>query len=222
MFLNLFAQKIIETDEVTSVTIIDLIKDGGITMIPLFILSIFAIYIFVDRFLAFRAASKAPEDFMPTINELVAKKDIKGALAYSRKENSPIGRMMEKGLSRLGNPLKTIEESIENVGKMEVDRLEKNMTTLATIAGAAPMLGFLGTVLGMIKTFQSIAQAVNVGVSDMAGGISEAMVTTATGLIVGIGAYIAYNYLTARLQKIIHGIEHASIEFLDLLQEPQK
>ena len=222
MLLNLIAQKIVETEGETSVTMLDLIKDGGVTMFPLFILSVLAIYIFIERFLAFRVASKAPASFMSTINEMVAKQDIKGALAYSQQENSPLGRMMQKGLTRLGNPLKNIEESIQNVGKMEVDRLEKNMTTLATIAGAAPMLGFLGTVLGMIKTFQNIAKAGNVGVNDMAGGISEAMVTTATGLIVGIGAYVAYNFLTAKMQKIIHRLEHASIEFLDLLQEPQK
>lgn len=221
MLLNLFAQ-ISEENAKTSTSIIDLIKQGGITMIPLFILSLIAVYIFIERFLAFKQASKAPENFMETVNDMVAKQDIDGALSHCQQENSALGRMMAKGLSRLGNPLKMIEESIENVGKVETDRLEKNMTTLATIAGAAPMLGFLGTVLGMIKTFQVISSEGNVGVSDMAGGISEAMVTTATGLIVGIMAYIAYNYLSAKLQTIIHRLEHSSIEFLDLLQEPQK
>ena len=136
--------------------------------------------------------------------------------------DTPISRMLDKGISRIGSPLKIIEGSLENVGKVEVNNLENNLSTLATISGAAPMIGFLGTVIGMIEAFMSIAQQeAAVSPKDLSGGIYEAMITTATGLIVGIIAYVAYNYLSAQIQILIRRMEYASIEFMDLLQEPK-
>jgi biopolymer transport protein ExbB len=220
MLLNLFAQ--LTQDGTTQKTMLDMIKEGGWTMVPLFALSFLAVYIFIERTLAFQVASKDPKNFMDRVTKAVNEKDIKSAIAICESENSPISRMIQKGLRRLGNPLKTIEESIENVGKLEIDRLEKNLSLMATIAGAAPMIGFLGTVLGMIETFNVISLQGSANMKDMSGGISTAMITTAAGLIVGIFAYFSYNFLSAKIQKIVHRMEQSSLDFLDILQEPQK
>jgi biopolymer transport protein ExbB len=221
MLLNLFLQQVV-AEPATNKTMLDMIKEGGWTMIPLFLLSFLAIYIIIERLLAYHNITKKPEEFMEKVKKAFYDKDIKAAIAICESENSPVSRMILKGLKRLGNPLKNIEESVENVGKLEIDRLERNLTMLATVSGAAPMLGFLGTVTGMISTFNVIAQEGNASLNSMASGISEALITTVTGLIIGIIAYVAYSLLTSRLQKIIHKMEHASIEFIDLLQEPQK
>lgn len=203
-------------------SLLDTIKEGGLTMIPLFLMALIAIAILIERLLTLNGASKNVAPFMAQIKELVLAKNINGALELSEKEGTPLSRMINKGLRRLGSPLKTIEESIETVGKIEIDRLEKNLSFLATIAGAAPMIGFLGTVLGMMQTFDVIANEANQDVGDMASGISMAMVTTAAGLIVGIIAYISYNFLSNKVQKIVHNLEHSSVDFLDVLHEPQK
>jgi biopolymer transport protein ExbB len=152
---------------------------------------------------------------------LVSNGKINEAKALCNLENSPIAKMLEKGISRIGSPLKNIEVSIENVGKIEIYRLEKNLSTLATISGAAPMIGFLGTVTGMIQAFIAIAQEEgSVSPKLLSEGIYEAMITTAAGLAVGIIAYLGYNYLVTQVQKVIHKMEYTSVEFIDLLQEP--
>jgi len=191
-------------------------------MVPLFILSIVAIYIFVERIRTLNRAAKTPKTFMDKIRQLVMDGDISGARLICTQTDTPIARMIEKGLSRIGSPLKNIEVSIENVGKIEIYKLEKNLSFLATISGAAPMLGFLGTVTGMIQAFIAIAQEEgNATTKALAGGIYEAMVTTATGLFVGIIAYLGYNYLVNKVQKVVHRMEYTSINFVDLLQEPR-
>jgi biopolymer transport protein ExbB len=152
----------------------------------------------------------------------VQKGDINGAKILCAQYDNPVARMIEKGVSRIGSPLKNIEASIENVGKIEVFRLEKNLSVLATIAGAAPMIGFLGTVIGMVSAFISIAQEEgSVSPKLLADGIYTAMITTVAGLIVGIIAYLAYNFLVTRVSKVVHKMEYSSIEFIDLLQEPR-
>lgn len=207
----------------SDVNMIDLIKEGGLIMIPLFILSIIAIYILVERYLTIRAAAKDPIEFMNSVKDAVARGEIQEAQDLCESEETPVARMIEKGILRLGAPVKTIEAAIENVARLEINRLEKNLSALATISGAAPMIGFLGTVIGMIKAFISIAhQEGQISPKMLASGIYEAMVTTAAGLIVGVIAYIAYNYLVALIQKIVHGIEHSAVEFMDLLQEPHQ
>ncbi len=191
-------------------------------MIPLAILWVVAIYLFVERLLTINKANQDPDPFMSRVKDLVQKGDITGAKMLCSQNQSPIARMIEKGVSRIGSPLKTIEASIENVAKIEVFKLEKNLPTLATISGSAPMIGFLGTVIGMVRAFISISQEEgSVSPKLLSSGIYTAMITTVAGLIVGIIAYLAYNYLVSRVQKVIHKMEYTSIDFIDLLQEPR-
>lgn len=199
-----------------------LVMAGGPLMIPLLICSIIAIYIFVERLLTINRANVSSDSFMGKIKELVVRGDINGAKILCAQHDTPVARMIEKGVSRIGSPLKNIEASIENVGKIEVFRLEKNLSVLATIAGAAPMIGFLGTVIGMVSAFIAIAQEEgSVSPKLLADGIYTAMVTTVAGLVVGIIAYLGYNYLVTRVSKVVHKMEYSSIEFIDLLQEPR-
>jgi biopolymer transport protein ExbB len=203
-----------------SLSIINLIVAGGFMMYPIILSSVFALYIFFERFLALNKANISPDSFMTRVKELVLKGDINGAKVLCAQNETPIARMIEKGISRIGSPLKNIEASIENVGKIEVFKLEKNLSSLATIAGAAPMMGFLGTVIGMVKAFIAISQEEgSVSPRLLSSGIYTAMVTTVAGLIVGILAYLAYNFLVTRVQKIVHKMEYTSIDFIDLLQE---
>ena len=206
-----------------SVTLMDLAMAGGWAMIPLALLSLAGVYIFFERYLTLQKAAKVPEGFNDRIKSMVLAGDINGARMLCAQTNTPVARMLGKGISRIGNPLKNIETSIENVGKIEISRLEKNLAALATVAGAAPMLGFLGTVTGMIQAFIAIAQVEgSVTPKLLSGGIYEAMVTTATGLIIGLPAYVGYNYLVSKIDNIVHNMEYSSIEFIDLLQEPQQ
>lgn len=205
-----------------SLSIIDLIVKGGFMMYPIILSSFIAIYIFIERFLTINKANEDPEQFMGRVKELVLKGDINGARLLCSQNQSPVARMIEKGISRIGSPLKTIEASIENVGKLEVFKLEKNLSSLATIAGAAPMMGFLGTVIGMVEAFMAISQEEgSVSPKLLSSGIYTAMITTVAGLIVGILAYLAYNFMVTRVQKVIHKMEYTSIDFIDLLQEPR-
>ncbi|MFT6214714.1 MAG: biopolymer transport protein ExbB [Roseivirga sp.] len=200
----------------------DLLLKGGIWLVPLLALWVTAIFIFFERYRSINRASKTPFEFMDKIKNLVLDGDINGAKLLCSQKDAPIAKMIEKGIHRIGSPLKTIEASIENVGKIEVYKLEKNLSLLATISGAAPMIGFLGTVTGMIQAFIAIAQEEgSVSPKLLSTGIYEAMITTALGLVVGIIAYLGYNYLVSRVQKAIHYMEYTSVEFIDLLQEPQ-
>jgi len=206
-----------------TLSMMDLLLKGGYMLIPILILSLVAVYIFVERILTIRKASQTPGQFIDNIKKLVLDGDISGATLLCTQTETPISKMIEKGIARIGNPLKNIEVSIENVGKIEIYKLEKNLSLLATISGAAPMMGFLGTVTGMIQAFMAIAQEEgSVSPKLLSEGIYEAMITTAAGLIVGIVAYLGYNYLVTRVQKLIHKMEYNSIDFIDLLQEPKK
>lgn len=218
-------QIVTDTAEVTAdqaISVWDLAKEGGLMMIPIVLCSFIAIYIFVERVLTINKANKSPDAFISKIKELVLKGDINGAKMVCAQFDSPIARMIEKGVSRIGSPLKTIEASIENLAKIELFKLEKNLSILATISGAAPMMGFLGTVIGMVQAFISIAQEEgSVSPKLLSSGIYTAMVTTVAGLIVGIIAYLGYNYLVTRVSKVVHKMEYSSVEFIDLLQEPR-
>ena len=205
-----------------SISVWELALDGGPIMIPIAILWVIAIYLFIERLLTINKANHNPDHFMSKVKELVLKGDVNGAKLLCSQNNHPIARMIEKGISRIGSPLKTIEASIENVAKIEIFKLEKNLPTLATISGAAPMIGFLGTVIGMVQAFIAIAQEEgSVSPKLLSNGIYTAMLTTVAGLIVGITAYLAYNFLVSRVQKVIHKMEYTSIDFIDLLQEPR-
>jgi len=192
-------------------------------MIPLAALSILAIYIFAERWMAISKAQKEDKDFMNRIKDYVSDGKLEAARSFCQSSNTPIGRMIDKGIARIGKPMDDVSASIENVGKLEVYKLEKGLALLATVAGAAPMFGFLGTVIGMISTFHAMKISdAGVEIAALSGGIMQAMITTVAGLVIGIIAYIAYNTLVVKVDKVVHRMEARSIEFIDLLEEPGK
>lgn len=194
---------------------------GGIVMIPLAILSMVAIYIFIERYLAISRASVDEINFMNNIRDFIHDGRIDSAKALCRNNQSPIARMIAKGIVRIGRPLSDINAAIENVGKLEISKLEKNIAVLATVSGAAPMLGFLGTVIGMVRAFYNMSMAGNnIDIGLLAGGIYEAMITTIAGLVVGILGFVCYNILVARIEKVVFMLEARATEFMDLLHEP--
>ena len=190
---------------------------GHIIMSVLLILSVLAIYILVERYFAIKKESIEDEDFLMSIRKFVEEKNIEKAKTLCKNTDSPISRMIEKGLDRIDKPMTDISSAIENQGKLEIYKMDNKITNLATISGAAPMIGFLGTVIGMIIAFQKMARATTVSPADLAGGIYTAMITTAAGLVVGIIAYISYNYLVNKVDKVIFQLEARTTEFLDLL-----
>lgn len=204
-----------------SISVLDLAMKGGWIIAILAVFSIIAIYIFIERFLVISKASKEDKNIMNNIRDIIHNGQIDSAQALCKSNNSPIARMIEKGISRIGKPLNDINAAIENVGKLEVSRLEKNIAGLATISGASPMLGFLGTVIGMIKAFYDMSMAGNnIEIDTLSAGIYQAMVTTVAGLIVGILGYVLYNILVAKIEKLVYKLEARATEFMDLLHEP--
>ncbi|MDL2312281.1 MotA/TolQ/ExbB proton channel family protein [Bacteroidales bacterium OttesenSCG-928-B11] len=190
-------------------------------MIPLMIMLAVAIYIFIERWLAIKAASKEERNFMNNIRDFIHNGKIESAVALCKGDDTPLSRMIEKGLSRIGKPLEDISAAIENTGKIEVARLEKGVGLLSTISGVAPMLGFLGTVVGMVVAFHAMAMNPNnLNITLLAGGIYTAMITTVGGLIVGIVAYVFYNLIVSRMNRVVNMLEQKSTEFMDLLHEP--
>ena len=215
------------TEEPTEKTmsILELMTSGGIggilIMTFLGVLSIFAVYIFFERFGAIRSANKVDPNFMNNIKDMVMDGKLDAAGALCKAESTPVARMIEKGISRIGKPLGDITQAIENQGKLEVTRLEKGLPMLATISGGAPMIGFLGTVIGMILTFKEMANAGGqIKLDMMAEGIYTAMTTTVAGLLVGIIAYFGYNFLVTRVDRGVYKLEDSAMDFLDLLHEP--
>ncbi len=199
----------------------DLCMKGGIIMIPLLILSLVSIYIFVERWFALRKAADDDATFMQRIKDYIHDGEIESAEMLCKKTDTPYARLIQKGISRIGRPMNDVLVAIENVGNIEVARLGKGFTWLATTAAGAPMLGFLGTVTGMVRAFFSLASAGNnANISILANGIYEALVTTVAGLIVGIIALFAYNYLSARVNHVMNQLESKTMEFMDLLNEP--
>ncbi len=193
-----------------------------IVMGLLFFLSILTIYIFIERFLTIRKSLQGENDLIRKVKDYVEDGKLDAAKQVCAATDNPVARMVLKGLNRIGKPMEDIATSIENVAKLEVYRLEARISILATIAGAAPMLGFLGTVLGMVSTFSTISKSTTFQLPDLAGGIFEAMITTVGGLVVGIIAYVFYNYLVSKVEKVIQKMEGGSIEFLDILEAPGK
>jgi len=213
----------LDTPSQVSMSLWDLAMKGGLLMIPLGALSIVAVYIFTERYFAIRKASQPDENFMNRIKDYIHDGKIESALALCRSTNSPIANMIEKGIQRIGRPLNDINTAIENVGRLEVFKLERGLPALATVAGGAPMLGFLGTVTGMIRAFYDMSMAGNnIDIEILSAGIYEAMVTTVAGLSVGIIAYFAYNILVSNVEKVVNGLEAHTVEFMDLLNEPVK
>ena len=199
----------------------DLCVEGGWIMIPLALLALVCIYIFIERVIVIRKAAVNDETFMQRIRDYIYEGEIESALNVCRSTPTPFGRLIAKGISRIGRPTSEVQSAIENVGNIEVAELSKGLPWLATTAAGAPMLGFLGTVIGMVKAFYSIASAGNAAqIGTFAGGIYTALVTTVAGLIVGIAAMFAYNFLVARINKVMRLMEARTMEFMDLLNEP--
>ena len=209
-------------EEPAKLNFFEMCLKGGWIMIPLALMLIFAIYIFIERLIVTRQASKEDATFMNRIKDYIYDGKLDAALKLCRDTKSPSARMIEKGISRLGRPMSDVLVAIENVGNIEIAKLEKGLSLLATISGGAPMLGFLGTVMGMVQAFFEMEQAGGntINLSQLSGGIYTAMVTTVAGLIVGVCAYFAYNYPVGRVNEVMRRLEMRSMEFLDLLNEP--
>jgi len=210
-----------------TLSILELTTSGGvggsIIMLSLLALSIIAVYIFVERYVTIKNAAKEDENFMNQIKDFIHDGKLEAARSLCKSTPTPISRMIEKGVNRIGKPLADIGAAIENTGKLELFKLENNLATLATISGAAPMIGFLGTVIGMILAFHQMAAAGgNIDVAMLSEGIYTAMVTTVAGLVVGIIAFIGYNLLVAKVEKVVFKMEARTTEFLDILNEPTK
>lgn len=212
------------TPEVESQNLFDVIYSSGwmgiAIVLILAILLIIAVSIFIERYMTIKQAGEIDESFMNNIRANVSSGNLAAAQAMCQTTDSPVARMVEKGLQRIGKPLRDIDAAIENIGNLEVFRLEKNLSTLASIAGAAPMIGFFGTVTGMIQAFYKMATENNVTPDTLAGGIYQALITTAAGLFIGILAFVGYNLLVAKVERVVYKMERTTTEFLDLLQEP--
>lgn len=203
-------------------SLFELIMKGGWVMIPIAILSIIGVYIFVERYLTIRKASKDETQLLSRIRENVSAGKLDTAMAICRQTDSPTARMLQKGLVRIGKPIKEIEGAIENVGKLEVSKLEKNIPVLGIIAGIAPMFGFLGTISGVIKIFYNISLSDNISIGQISEGLYEKMISSASGLLIGIIAYVGHNVLNIMVDKLILRMETEAIEFIDLLEDPGK
>ncbi len=204
-----------------SLKFIDLAMKGGWIMIPILVLSIIAVYIFVDRYFAIKKAGKIDTSLLEKVKIYITGGKIDAALALCKSNDNPASRMIEKGVSRIGRPLTDVNAAIETVGNLEISKLEKGLPVLASVAGGAPMIGFLGTVMGMIQAFYDMSNAGNnIDVTLLSAGIYQAMVTTVAGLIVGIIAYFAYNILVTNVEKVVFKMEATTSEFMDLLNEP--
>ena len=204
-----------------SYSLISMAAKGGFLMIVLLVLSVIAIYLFGKKWWMIHQAGKIDRHFMDDIRDYIHEGKLKSAVTLCTKYNSPVARLVQKGIERIGRPLSDIQTAVENVGNAEVARLEKGLPILATIAGGAPMIGFLGTVLGMVQAFFNMSQAGNnIDITLLSSGIYTAMITTVGGLIVGIIAYFGYNYLTSNISDLVFKMENATIDFMDLLHEP--
>ena len=204
-----------------SYSLISMAAKGGFLMIVLLVLSVIAIYLFGKKWWMIHQAGKIDRHFMDDIRDYIHEGKLKSAVTLCTKYNSPVARLVQKGIERIGRPLSDIQTAVENVGNAEVARLEKGLPILATIAGGAPMIGFLGTVLGMVQAFFNMSQAGNnIDITLLSSGIYTAMITTVGGLIVGIIAYFGYNYLSSHISDLVFKMESATIDFMDLLHEP--
>lgn len=210
----------VPTEETLS--IFDFMMKGGVLMVPIALLSLLSIYILIERYLVIRKASKLDAGFMNNIKDMVHHGNVDSAKSLCKNTDNPLARMVEKGIVRMGRPIKDISEAMESVGRIEVSKLEKNLGILSVIAGIAPMFGFVGTIIGVIKIFYNIALADNISIGLIAGGLYEKMITSASGLIVGIFAFAAYHVLNGMLDKMVNRMELNTLEFIDLLQEPGK
>ena len=204
------------------VNLFDLLTLGGWVMIPLVILFLITIFVFFERVIAIRKASNIDSNFMNIIRDHIVNGNVTAARSFAKNTNNPVARIIDKGIQRIGKPIENIERSMENVGKLEIYNLERNLSILSLSAGTAPLLGFLGTIIGMFQLFYSLATGGDFTIQNMANGIYTKVITSATGLIIGLIAYVAHNYLTTQVDKTAYKMEASSAEFLDVLQEPTR
>lgn len=204
------------------ISIIDLLSKGGVLMIPLGLLFVVAIFVFFERLIYIRKASKIEDNFMNIIRDNIVTGNVTAARSMAKNTNNPVARIIDKGIQRIGKPIDAIEKSMENVGKLEMYKMERNLNILSLIAGIAPMFGFLGTIFGMFQLFFRLASTGEFTIQSMADGIYTKLISSAVGLIIGLLAYIAYNYLNTQIDKTGNRMEVASAEFVDILQEPTR
>lgn len=204
------------------ISIMDLLSKGGVLMIPLALLLVVAIFVFIERLLYIRKASKIEDNFMNIIRDNIVTGNVNAARSMAKNTNNPVARIIDKGIQRIGKPIDAIEKSMENVGKLEMYKMERNLNILSLIAGIAPMFGFLGTIIGMFQLFFRLASTGEFTIQSMADGIYTKLISSAVGLIIGLLAYIAYNYLNTQIDKTGNRMEVASAEFVDILQEPTR
>jgi len=200
----------------------ELLTMGGLIMIPLILLFLLTIFFFFERVMAIRRASRIDSNFMNIIRDHIVNGNVTAARSFAKNTNNPVARIIDKGIQRIGKPIENIERSMENVGKLEIYNLEKNLSILSLSAGISPLLGFLGTIIGMFQLFYSLATGGDFTIQTMANGIYTKVITSATGLIIGLLAYIAHNYLNAQVDKTANRMEASSAEFIDILQEPTR
>jgi len=205
-----------------SISLGELLGMGGWLMYPLIALLLLAIFFFVERYIAIRKAGKIDPNFMNIIRDNIITGNISAARSFAKNTNNPVGRIIDKGIQRVGKPIDIIEDSMENVGRLEVYNLERNLSVLTLVYGIAPMMGFLGTIIGMLQLFYNINATGEFTPSAIAGGIYTKMITSASGLIIGLLAYIGHNFLTAQISKVVNKMEASTAEFMDVLQEPTK
>jgi len=214
------ASSIVQPEQ--QISVIDLLSKGGVLMIPLALLLVVAIFVFIERLLYIRKASKIEDNFMNIIRDNIVTGNVTAARSMAKNTNNPVARIIDKGIQRIGKPIDAIEKSMENVGRLEMYKMERNINILSLIAGIAPMFGFLGTIIGMFQLFFRLASTGEFTIQSMADGIYTKLISSAVGLIIGLLAYIAYNYLNTQIDKTGNRMEVASAEFVDILQEPTR
>jgi biopolymer transport protein ExbB len=204
------------------ISLIELLRLGGWIMLPLGLLFVITLFVFFERLIAIRKASNIEGNFMNIIRDHIVTGNLSAARSFAKNTNNPVARIIDKGIQRVGKPIENIERSMENVGKLELYNMERNLNVLSLIAGIAPMFGFLGTIIGMFQLFYSLASGSDFNIQTMANGIYTKMITSATGLIIGLLAYVAHNFLSTQVDKTANKMEASSSEFLDILQEPTR
>jgi len=202
--------------------LLDLLFKGGVLMIPLLLLLVIAVYFFFERWIAIKKASRVDDNFMSIIKDHIINGNVSAARSLAKNTNNPVARMIDKGIQRIGKPIDAIEKSMENVGKLEMYKMERNLSVLSLVSGIAPMFGFLGTIVGMVQLFYGISSTGEYTLSTIASGIYVKMITSATGLIIGLLAYVAHSFLNAQVDKTVNKMEVASADFIDTLQEPTR
>ena len=230
LLLQIGAQQAVDSTSMASagqqaaeqISLWGLLAKGGFIMYPLYLLLVVAIFVFFERLIAIRKASNIEGNFMSMIRDNIITGNLSAARTLARNTNNPVARIIDKGLQRIGKPIDAIEKSMENVGKLEMYKMERNLNILSLIAGIAPMFGFLGTIVGMVQLFYGIASTGEYTLNTIAGGIYTKMVTSATGLIIGLIAYVGHNFLTTQIDKTANRMEVASSDFIDVLQEPTR